>query len=305
MVVESVSGPRLPQPRRGRGRARTRAQPALGPQRRREDEPARGHLHGARRALLPDPRRPRDDRLRRVPGARRGDGRVRRVPPPLPQLREPLPRAGATSSTASPPAPSADSLRPALAVFMPDRLALVKGPPGRPARAPRRLLRGALARPRGGPPPLLARARAAQRAARPDPRRRGRPPPPSTPGTSSSATAGVELIAIRAEAVERLAPAFERAGAGARPRAGGLAALPPAQRRDRGGGSSPPRSSSAATPTSPAATPAGDRITTSSPSSSTAVRCVATARRASSAPRCWRCCSPSAERCSTTGARRR
>ena len=38
---------------------------------------------------------------------------------------------------------------------------------------------------------------------------------------------------------------------------------------------------------------------------SAAARCAATARRASSGSACWRCCSPSGRRCSTTGGRRR
>ena len=87
-------------------------------------------------------------------------------------LGQPRATGGATSSTALPPDRESAALRPALAVFMPDRLALVKGPPAArrahldgfcaalwPARAEtRRRYSRALA--------------AAQRAARPDPRRR-------------------------------------------------------------------------------------------------------------------------------------
>jgi DNA replication and repair protein RecF len=108
--------------------------------------------------------------------------------------------------------PEAAEMRPALAVFMPDRLALVKGPPaGRrthldgfcvalwPGRAEaRRRYSRSLAQRNA----LLGRIRA---------------------GAASSATldawdlelagAGVELIAIRAEAVERLAPIFAASSA--------------------------------------------------------------------------------------------
>jgi len=137
----------------------------------------------------------------------------------------------------SPAGPQSATLRPALAVFMPDRLALVKGPPaGR-----RSHLDGFCA----APPPARSGC----------PRRR------------------------------RFAT--------------GRAARPPAPRNWR-------RSwSSAGPPTSLAGTPAGARITTSSCLSPRAGRCGDTGRRASSAPPCWPCCSPSAAPCSTTVARRR
>ena len=169
------------------------AEPALGPERRRQDEPARGDLHGARRPLVPDPRRPRDDRLRPVAGAQRGGRRRRRPSADRSSARSAAPRAAATWSTARRRAPRRAALRPALAVFMPDRLALVKGPPaGRrnhldgfcaalwPARAEaRRRYSRALAQRNA----LLGRIRAGV-AGRGQPRRLGR---------SSSATAGVEL----------------------------------------------------------------------------------------------------------------
>ena len=100
-----------------------------GAERRRQDEPARGDLHGARRALVPDPRRPRDDRLRRVPGAQ-----PRRRSPSRPARRRFLCSVSRAEGRrhlvdGAPAGPEAAALRPALAVFMPDRLALVKGPP--------------------------------------------------------------------------------------------------------------------------------------------------------------------------------
>ena len=153
-----------------RARAATRDESALGAERRRQDEPARGDLHGARRPLVPDPRRSRDDRVRRLAGAGRGGRPGPRARPTF-LLSVTRGEGAATSSTARRPTPDAASLRPALSVFMPDRLALVKGPPAErrthldgfcaalwPARAEHA-------------PALLARARPAQRAARPDPRR--------------------------------------------------------------------------------------------------------------------------------------
>jgi len=127
----------------------------------------------------------------------------------------------------APAGPGSAALRPALAVFMPDRLALVKGPPaGRrthldgfcvalwPSRgeARRRYSRSLAQR-----NALLGRIRA---------------------GAASEASldawdfelagAGVELAAIRAEAVERLAPAFADAAT-----ALGLAPAPQLRYRPR------------------------------------------------------------------------
>jgi DNA replication and repair protein RecF len=110
----------------------------------------------------------------------------------------------------APAGPEAAAQRPALAVFMPDRLALIKGPPaGRrshldgfcaalwPARAePRRRYTRALAQRNA----LLGRIRAA--AASPD---------TLDAWDVELATAGIELAAVRAAAVDRLAPAFAEA----------------------------------------------------------------------------------------------
>ncbi len=106
----------------------------------------------------------------------------------------------------------AAALRPALAVFMPDRLALVKGPPA----ARRTHLDGfcaALWPTRGEARRRYSRALAQRNALL------GR----IRAGSASAATldawdlelagAGVELIAIRAAAVERLAPAFAESAA--------------------------------------------------------------------------------------------
>ena len=68
------------------------------------------------------------------------------------------------ASTARRPAAERGELRPPLAVFMPDRLALVKGPPAGAPRAPGPLLRRALAGARGGPRRATAgRSRSATR----------------------------------------------------------------------------------------------------------------------------------------------
>ena len=101
------------------------------------------------------------------------------------------------------------ALRPALAVFMPDRLALIKGPPaGRrthldgfcaalwPARAETRRRYAATLAQRNA---LLGRIRAGYGA-----------PSDLDPWDRELAIAGVRLAADRAEAVERLRPAFER-----------------------------------------------------------------------------------------------
>jgi DNA replication and repair protein RecF len=110
----------------------------------------------------------------------------------------------------APAGPESAAQRPPLAVFMPDRLALVKGPPsGRrshldgfcaalwPARAEtRRRYSRALAQRNA----LLSRVRS------------GAAPESSLDAWDLElATAGVVLIADRTEAVGRLAPAFERA----------------------------------------------------------------------------------------------
>jgi DNA replication and repair protein RecF len=108
--------------------------------------------------------------------------------------------------------PDASAGRPALAVFMPDRLALVKGPPaGRrahldgfcaalwPARAePRRRYSRALAQRNA----LLGRIRAGVASLE-----------TLDAWDLELATAGIELAVVRAAAVDRLAPGFEEASA--------------------------------------------------------------------------------------------
>ena len=170
MVVESVERTRLPQPGHLRGRARSRAEPDLGRERRRQDEPARGDLLRARRPLVPNPRRPRDDRVRRSRSlaARRRRGAGQRRPflcsvsraDGRRHLVDGAPRRRRRSAALRPPLGRVHARPPRAG----------QGPAGGAPRPPRRLLRRAVAVARRGPAALLAGARAAQRAARADPR---------------------------------------------------------------------------------------------------------------------------------------
>ena len=117
-------------------------------QRRRQDELARGALLRPHRPLVPHRRPPRPDPLRRLAGARRGAwSAARTASSGRCWRRSAAPRAAATCSTATRPTRRRS---PATArrsrVFSPDRLALVKGPPARAPRPPRRLRRRPLAR---------------------------------------------------------------------------------------------------------------------------------------------------------------
>ena len=193
----------------------------------------------------------------------------------------------------SPAGAESAALRPALAVFMPDRLALVKGPPaGRrahldgfcaalwPSRgearrrysralAQRNSLLGRIrARPRRdreprrvGPRARRGRGRADRRSA---PRRWSGSPPPSPPAAEALGLPGARPPLPTPQRGDTAAAARRRAGRA--PRGGHRARLHRA----------------------------GARTTTSSPSRPAAAPCAATAPRASSAPRCWRSCSPSA-----------
>ena len=255
--------------------------------------------------LLPDARRPRDDRVRRVAGARGGGGRGRRAAPPLPVLDQPRARGAATWSTGRPLGADAAALRPALAVFMPDRLALVKGPPAArrthfdgfcaalwPTRgeARRRYARALaqrnalLGRIRAGsassgdPRRLGPRAGRRRGRADRDPRRGGR-----APGARVRGVGGV---------------------AGPRARAAELRYRPRSQATD-GGGAGREIGERRDSDLARGYTGCGPAPRRRSRSSSASARCAATAPRASSGPRSWRCCSPSAGPCSTRVARRR
>ena len=129
MRVAAAPNARLSQPGAGPAGPRRGHHPAVGAERRRQDERARGHLPGAQRALLPDPQRARGDRLRRAAGPDRGGGGGRRRDARLPLVAGSRPASVATWSTTAPRRRSTRELRPPLAIFLPDRLALVKGPP--------------------------------------------------------------------------------------------------------------------------------------------------------------------------------
>ena len=101
------------------------------PQRRRQDQPARGALLRPHRPLVSHPRPPRADPLRRPssPAPRRRFA-TRTASSTACSPRSAAPRAGATCSTATPADPATwPGTGPPVAVFSPDRLALVKGPP--------------------------------------------------------------------------------------------------------------------------------------------------------------------------------
>ena len=204
----------------------------------------------------------------------------------------------------SPAGPEAARLRPALAVFMPDRLALVKGPPG-PRRAHLDGFCAALWPSRGEARRRYSRA-LAQRNSLLGRIAGGRAGRASLDAWDLElAQAGVELISIRAEGVERLAPAFELASGALglgdgpslryRPRSEATDGRR-ARRRARRAPRRRHRSRLHRLGTPPR------RARSSRPAGA---RCAATARRDNSGRRCWRCCSPSAARCSTTAARRR
>lgn len=112
----------------------------------------------------------------------------------------------------SPMTPEADTLRPPVAVFMPDRLELVKGPPS-PRRAHLDGFVAALWPARGEPRRRYSRA-LAQRNALLGRVRAGRASPNSLDAWDQElALAGVELIATRAAAAETLGPRFAAAAA--------------------------------------------------------------------------------------------
>ena len=194
----------------------------------------------------------------------------------------------------APTGPQSADQRPPVAVFMPDRLALIKGPPATrrshldgfwtalwPSRAEsRRRYSRALAQRNS----LLGRIRAGVGSA-----------DTLDAWDAELATAGVQLIANRAGATERLAPAFAAAAAALGLAEDASIGYRPAAMRATPS-SWPPSSRSGARGISPAATPAGAHITTTSRSSRRAARCAATAARANSEQPCSGCCSPSATR---------
>ena len=187
--------------------------------------------------------------------------------------------------------------RPPVAVFSPDRLALVKGPPAErrahldgfvAARWPIRGRAAPALRPGAGAAQRPGRpARGRPRRARPA-RRLGRDPGRGRRGAGRRASRGGRR-ARRALRRRRPTELGLEGGARARVRAAGA-----------GLGGGDPRRPRRAARGRPAARPdaRGARTSTSSSSPPPAARCAATARRASSARRSWPCSSPSATSCS-------
>ena len=254
--------------------------------------------------------RTRDDRetiaFGELARAGRGDGRRRRPAPPLPLLDRAAPtgRRHLVDGAAAGPEAATCARRWRSSCPTAWRWSRAR-PAGRRAH-----LDGFCAAlwpaPRRGPAPLRAGARPAQRAARPDPGRRRRDRRRLDAWDLELATAGIELAAVRAEAVERLAAGVRRRGGGARARrrtprcATGRAARPTDADRARGRARRAPRDRPRPRlhRLGPAPRRARDR----------ARRPLAAALRLAgpaAGRRCWRCCSPSAGRCSTTAARRR
>ncbi len=183
--------------------------------------------------------------------------------------------------------------RPHLVVFSPDRLILVKGPPAErrahidgfvaarwPSRAGLRQTYGQVLAQRNA---LLRRVAA------------GLAPPAELDAWDGAlAAAAVPLIEARAGAAGELAPRFAEAAAEL-----GLADAAPALRAaQRGRRGAAARRAPGAPRVRPAPRPdlAGPAPGRARPDPRSAARCAAMARRASSAPACWRCCSRSARR---------
>ena len=183
--------------------------------------------------------------------------------------------------------------RPLVSVFLPDRLELVVGAPAL-RRAHLDAVIAALWPARAQTKRAYASA-LAQRNALLGSIRAGRAGRSSLPAWDAElARHGVALMADRDGVVERLRPRFAEHAGRAGPRGRGRPALPAAlARRERR--RSWPRSWPSASPaTSSAGSPATARTATTWRSSARGASCARTARAASSAWGCSRCCWPSA-----------
>ena len=212
VIVTRLTPARLPHLRGGGGAARARADRRHRPQRRRQDEPARGALLRLHRALVPDGERARVRALRRAAHAARA--RAARTRGGAHELSVGFqPGRAEAAARRRRAGRAADRRRGAPAgVRLPARPARARhGRAGAAPRAPRPGRRRAVAGARGDAPRLRAGARPAQRAASP----RSAPAAPAAarcrPGTPSSPATAIALMADRAAAVERAAPALRRA----------------------------------------------------------------------------------------------
>ena len=183
--------------------------------------------------------------------------------------------------------------RPLVSVFLPDRLELVKGPPAL-RRSHLDQVVAALW------PGARGHARASTRRRWPSATRCWRAFAPAArarrwrPGTSSSRATASPCATTARAALDLLRPRFAEAAAGARPRRRRGAALPPAHPGRQPGGAG--RRAGRAPRRRPRARlhRRTARIATTSRCCATGASCARTARRASSAWACWRCCWPSA-----------
>ena len=184
--------------------------------------------------------------------------------------------------------------RPLVSVFLPERLELVKGAPAGAARPPRPGRGRALAGSRRRRAAAYSRALAQRNALLGRIRAGASGPGALDAWDAELAREGIALMEDRAEAVEGLREPFARLAEQLGLPGPAEVRYRPRSARERRRRASPPSWPSAAPPTSSAASPPTGRTATSCCCCSTARRCAPTARRASSAPRCWRCCSPSA-----------
>ncbi len=265
----------------------------------------RGALLRPHRALIPNRRPPRPDSLRRQLRAGRGDGPRRgRDRDDTCWLRSVAARDAATCSTAA---------RPTRRHWLE---AALRSPSSRPIVCPWSRARRRNAAPtstasslpagRAAPTCASVSARRWRSATRWSP---GSPPATAAPAQldvwdATLAEASAALVAARAEAVAELAQPFAAGRRGARPRGRRDDRVRPAGgghcRGDprRPGRAPRRRPEPGAQLLGPAPGRAQDR-------SRLVDRCGASARRASSARRSWRCSSPSATPCSRRGGSRR
>ena len=148
VLVAAAEASAAAQPRPAAARARRRDRQPDRAQRRRQDELPRGALLRPHRPLVPHRRPPRPDPVRRLASPaprRRCATRTGSSGTLLASVSRTEGRRHLLDGSPADPATLARH-RPPVAVFSPDRLALVKGPPARAPRPPRRLRRRPLAR---------------------------------------------------------------------------------------------------------------------------------------------------------------